>query len=284
MKALFEKVDLSDRQGLLSKHFRCQAFDTPYHFHPEYELTFIVEGKGQRFVGDRVHAFSAPDLVLLGPHLPHFWCSSGLSGSEAVVVQFTSLFVESVIRPFEVFRPITALLEASDRGCVFDIEATRTAQDTLMRIASQSPFDQCITLLTLLYELGRHPTRALASEGYVIHESRSTESYRMQRIIDFTVAHFKEPIRIGEVAAVASMSISAFCRFFRSKTGDTYFLYLQRIRIAQACTLLRNEREYSVAEVAYESGFGNLSHFHKVFLREMGQSPLQYQKQWRSFS
>jgi hypothetical protein len=50
-------------------------FDAEWHFHPEWELTWILEGRGRRCVGDFTEPFASGDLVLVGPELPHFWFS-----------------------------------------------------------------------------------------------------------------------------------------------------------------------------------------------------------------
>ena len=57
----------------------------------EYELTWIIRGQGQRYVGRQVESFEAGDLVWLGPNLPHCWINTPSDSHEeveALVVQF----------------------------------------------------------------------------------------------------------------------------------------------------------------------------------------------------
>ena len=49
------------------------SFDFKWHFHPEYELTFIVKGNGHRLIGNSHQEFSDNDFVLIGPNIPHTW-------------------------------------------------------------------------------------------------------------------------------------------------------------------------------------------------------------------
>ena len=44
-----------------------------WHYHSQMELTLIVQGSGTHFIGDSITHFNAPDLVLIGPNLPHYW-------------------------------------------------------------------------------------------------------------------------------------------------------------------------------------------------------------------
>ena len=97
MKAVFEQVKSDPSKALLVRHFTIPQFDAPFHFHPEYELTLIVKGEGQRFVGKQVDNFSDGDLVFLGSHLPHCWINHQKKNqtelSEAIVVQFNQHFL-----------------------------------------------------------------------------------------------------------------------------------------------------------------------------------------------
>jgi hypothetical protein len=65
-------------------------FEFNWHYHPEIELTYIVAGKGNRTVGNRLDRFRPGDLVLIGPNLPHVWVSDPEDygqAHQAIVVQ-----------------------------------------------------------------------------------------------------------------------------------------------------------------------------------------------------
>ena len=50
-------------------------FDYAAHFHSDYEINMVINGKGKRIVGDCVAPFSDIDLVMVGPNIPHRWIS-----------------------------------------------------------------------------------------------------------------------------------------------------------------------------------------------------------------
>ena len=97
IKASFEVLQPANRQSFLVRKFDQWVFDGPYHFHPEYELTFITKGSGKRYVGTHMEDFFTGDLVLLGPNLPHCWKLANIDQTQheagAIVIQFTADFL-----------------------------------------------------------------------------------------------------------------------------------------------------------------------------------------------
>jgi AraC-like DNA-binding protein len=73
------------------------------------------------------------------------------------------------------------------------------------------------------------------------------------------------------------MTPEAFCRFFKKHTRKTYVTFLNAVRVEQACRRLRSEDDQLVAEIAYSCGFGNVSHFNRVFRKITGKTPREFQ-------
>ena len=99
MKATYQKILLSEGSSFVATRLILPRFHSEYHFHPEYELKYVIESKGKRFVGDTIENFQEGDLILLGPNIPHYWKNdaihdqSDLMQSKAVVVMFSEDFL-----------------------------------------------------------------------------------------------------------------------------------------------------------------------------------------------
>ena len=89
--------------------------------------------------------------------------------------------------------------------------------------------------------------------------------------------HYRRPIALAEVAQLANMTEKAFCRFFKKSTQKTLIQFITELRISHACKLLLTE-EFSIGEICFASGFGNLSNFNRVFKRVTGQTPKAYRR------
>ncbi|RIV27448.1 AraC family transcriptional regulator [Fibrisoma montanum] len=283
MKALFEKVAIAEQSSLLVRRFKLPYFDAPWHFHPEYELTYIAAGYGRRFVGDSVEPFQAGDLVLIGPNMPHFWRSDDdfyridrPYPAESIAIQFPIGFEQRGLAALPEAEPVQQLLHRARYGLRFSPAASRQVADDLNRLVTRSGFDQLLAFLGILNQLTRDmAVELLASEGYQLAPSEA-ETERMKRVLEYVLAHFKEDVRIEQIASVAGMAPAAFCRYFRKRTRKSFVEYLNELRVNHARKLLATG-DVSVSQVGLECGFNTISHFHRLFKLHTGLTPLNYQ-------
>ncbi len=288
MKALFEKVMLGEQRSVLVRQFQLPYFDSPWHYHPEYELTYIPHSYGRRFVGDHVDTFRAGDLVLLGPDLPHFWRNddefyqpdSSLR-AESVVVQFPAAFDERVLAVLPEAAAIRQLLQRARYGLHFSLACSASVAESIAQLPKQTGLSQLLALLAILNQLANDAeARLLASDGYQL-ATGSAETERMKRVLEFMLANFRSEIRIEHISSIAGMAPAAFCRYFKNRTRKTFVDYLNELRIGHARKLLTTV-DLSVGQISMESGFTSNSHFHRLFKKHTGITPFQYQLEARS--
>lgn len=283
MKALFEKVMFNEQSSLLVRRFELLYFDAPWHYHPEYELTYIVKSHGRRFVGDHVEPFQAGDLVLLGPDLPHFWRNDdefyqpdSTHLAESIVVQFPATFTERGLASIPEAVSVRELLERARYGLRFSSKMSQTTAGLLEKLPQQTGLTQVLSLLAILNILATDPNaQLLASDGYQLAPG-AAETERMKRVLEFMLRHFREEVRVEQIASIAGMAPAAFCRYFKNRTRKTFVEYLNELRTGHARKLLTNV-DMSVGQVGLECGYNNNSHFHRQFKLSTGMTPFQYQ-------
>ena len=81
-----------------------------------------------------------------------------------------------------------------------------------------------------------------------------------------------EKLCAEDLAVIAGFSVSHFRRVFKSLTGKTLNLYIQTIRIHEACKLLK-DKNINVEQVAEAVGYSDMKHFYSVFKRITGKLP-----------
>lgn len=283
MKALFEKITIGEQNSLLVRRFQMPHFDVPWHYHPEYELTYIRRGDGRRFVGDHVESFVAGDLVLIGPDMPHFWRSDDdyyrnepTLQAEWVVVQFPIAFSQDVLANLPEAATVTDLLNRSRYGLRFSPAASARMAQEIDQLTTQMGLNQVLSVLHILDQLATdRDAQTLASDGCQLAPG-TAETERMKRVFEFILNHFREEIRVEQIASVAGLAPAAFCRYFKRRTRKSFVEYLNELRIGHARKLLTNV-DLSVGQIGLECGFNNVSHFHRQFKLHTSMTPLRYQ-------
>lgn len=99
----------------------------------------------------------------------------------------------------------------------------------------------------------------------------------IERALLFIRANYTEPITLDQVAREAAMSLFHFCRTFKAALGVGVYHYVLQLRVEKAKQLLRDP-QLTVAEVAFEAGFTDLSSFYRVFRLMTGQRPGEWRR------
>jgi len=97
----------------------------------------------------------------------------------------------------------------------------------------------------------------------------------LDRVLARVHACFLEPICLSQVAREAGVSRQHLGRLWKRKLGVSFNGYLHALRIEHACALLR-EHGKKIIDVAFESGFGSISQFNRVFRQVQGISPREF--------
>jgi signal transduction histidine kinase/DNA-binding response OmpR family regulator len=100
----------------------------------------------------------------------------------------------------------------------------------------------------------------------------------IKKIRNFMLANLGEEINIKNLCMEVAMSKTQLYRKFNSLTDKTLFEYLQLLRLHHAKDLLLTS-DINVSEVAFQTGFKNISHFSKVFTKEFGVNPSKVREQ-----
>ncbi|MEM1120117.1 MAG: AraC family transcriptional regulator [Bacteroidota bacterium] len=276
MKPVLEKIPIGQAQTILAFEHRKKDFETPWHFHPQHELTLIEESVGTKFVGDFVGNYQPRELVLLRSNLPHYWKNqpneSGLARS--VVIQWN----EDVFAKTPELTTIFTMLKVAARGLVFGEKITEKVYEYIKQLPQKSGGDLYIGLLSILLQLSMSTYTTLSRASF--EQDLSPEySTRMSKIHDFINANFHRKIYLKEVADLINMTEQSFARFFKKMMGRSFFTFLNEYRINQATRLLL-DTDWTVATVGYQCGFESLPFFYQQFNKYQQISPLKYRKQF----
>lgn len=284
IKAQFENLYPDSHASFIVNAFMLDKFDVPYHFHPQYELTLIVKGNGKRFVGKNMAGFDSGDLVFLGSDLPHSWKSEDTVGTEmvqSVVVQFEKNFLGPEFFEKPELAELNNLLKLSAYGIHFFNDAAAVAGEKMKLLARQeNAFRKLTLLLEILYDLAKAGDYVLLDEDGMVAQQHNSHKERVNAALGYIVDNFRNDIVLHKVASLANMSPNAFCKYFKKMTNKTFVETVIDYRISFAIQQLI-ATDKAVSEIALESGFGDISHFYKLFKKRMNMSPLNYRNSFQ---
>jgi AraC-like DNA-binding protein len=284
MKPQFRKVSSGPCSFVVYER-KEPALRFQWHYHAEYELTLIVDGYGQRFVGDSVAGYRSGDLVLLGPNVPHSWSSDPLYARErqphrAVVVQFREDFLGPEFFKLQEMKKVASLLRRSSLGLSFGhTDLGRRVANMLLQIPSMPPSKRLVELLAMLSELAEEEHASDLMTGAMRPAGRPSDQQRVEAICAYLKEHFEEEIDFSQLSKIFYMEQASLCRFFKRATGRTMTTYLNELRINAAAELVIHT-DVSILEIALRSGFGNYSNFNRQFKRIRGFGPRDLRQQF----
>lgn len=283
MKPLYRKIIQAAGSSFSFVEESPPLFETPWHFHPEYELILITNGVGKRYMGDSIADFDAFELILIGPNLPHFWRNADdcdLGKANAYVIHFQENFLGNEFFNLPEMILIRQLLHKAQTGLKFTGSANVEVGNVIQRLSALTPFERLIQLQLILYRLaGSTECESLSSPGFV-ESFQATRNERISKVYEYVMYHFRQKITLEAIASVANMSEVGFCRYFKTTTGKPFFSFLNEIRIGYACRLLMDSA-LNITQIAYESGFNNLAHFNRQFKTTTRYTPQQYRESFK---
>ncbi len=280
MKASFEQLDNSKDGSFLFRQFNLAYFDAPYHFHPEFELTLILKSEGKRFVGNQVADFKEGDLVLLGPNVPHCWKNDGIgieNSSRSIVIQFKEDFLGDKFFENIETQPIKSLLDKAKSGILISGKTRDRVAREMIFLLTVPPFQKLLGILDLLNTIATSKDIEIIDNQPDKYDLSAIDLDRINKVYAYVIEHYTQDIHLETAAHLTNMTETAFCRYFKKITKKTFLDLVTEFRIKHACNLLTTS-DKQVAEVCFESGFGNISHFNKQFKVFTGYSPLNYRK------
>lgn len=266
--------------------FRCFNHDYPalgarYCVHVEYEIHLIRKGTGHYKIGDQLGKFKAGQVSIVGSRVPHDWVSdlrkNQVIKDRDVVIQFSREWLEKVRKLVPEVSDFEQLLNDAQRAIIFSGGSSIAAEKILDTITNKSGIEQVTNLFEILLIMSKAPE---SERAYVLADPYVTDSAPKARLaaekgVSYIFANIDKKISLSEAAKLSYMSESTFSRTFKIASGLNFSEMIRKLRIEHGCKLLTST-ELSVAAIAKDCGYTNLSNFNRQFLKEMGITPREF--------
>lgn len=259
---------------------RCVVDDrTDYHSHNFVEIAYVAGGSGTHIIKGKPFEVQKGNITLINFDVPHQFVAGN---SELLIYNcvFTpdylgAMFAESrnffdakdhfllgnfLDQGFESY--INVIAGSGENAHVLNIfermlkeyESKQIGYKEIMR-------GYLIELLVLIFRL-----QIRTGTG---------SSQKLLESLDYINNHFTEEIKLEVLADMSNISVSHFCRLFKSLTGVTVTGYVQSLRMDEACRLL-GATDKNVVEIASDVGYSDMKHFYSVFKKVTGKLPKEF--------
>jgi len=287
MKPHFHLVPRNAEYPYLCRQHTLPNLGTVWHYHPELELHYIIRGEGVRFVGDNISSFAAGELLLLGENLTHMWrCTRKYFlgnpdvTAEAIVVQFLPDFMGKDFMLKRESAAVHALFERAKYGFVVHGKTKKQVVDLMRKSVSVEGLDRLILIMNMVHILANSDELTQIATGWTTHDVNREEAGRINEVYHYILARYREEITLPEIASVAHLSVTSFCRYFKMMTKKTFKDFLIEVRISHAKRMLIEDQHYTTEAICFECGFSNRSNFFRHFRNIVGCTPVEYKRQY----
>ena len=261
-------------------HLPC--INNRWHYHQEFELIYFQKGSGTQFIGDSITGFYEGNVMLIGPQLEHYWqfedqyFSEGHDANvEAYVVHFDKNFCGNAFFNLPECADVLKLLERAKRG-IKVVDSAQKVAECLVQMNAARGYERLTLLIRALGIISEddsaYPVVTNGFGNLSIHNDK-----RIDLIVEYLSKNLQNHISLKDLSEVAAMNPTSLCRYFKAKANESLSSYIEKMRVGNACKLIARE-EMSMKQIAHESGFRNLTSFHKSFRKLKGTTPLMFQQ------
>ncbi|MDO4649052.1 MAG: AraC family transcriptional regulator [Eubacteriales bacterium] len=247
-----------------------------YHWHVEYELIRVIEGNFTVTLDEKTFRTTKGDVIFVNSGVLH----AGIPEQcvyECIVFDMNAFlkanpacaeYMQRVIHQELMIFPHFTSEQSEILSCV----------SAIFEAMSQKPDGYHLSVFGQFYHLfgivfGNH----YYLEGVAPTRRDYKRIMQLKKVVEFLERNYTTQITLQELSASVSMSPKYFCRFFSEMTHQTPMDYLNRMRIEQACYQL-SASDASITEIAYQTGFNDLSYFIRTFRKYKGMTPGKYKR------
>lgn len=247
------------------------------HFHGNYEIYCLLEGERYYFIKDGTYFVSKGDIVLIPPYQLHKTLDADSPQHERLLLYFEKECFSAIAGPMEDL--LLTPFYSQYKVLHFSEENRTIVLNLAGRIVSEmhnKPVGFELQMKVLLMELLIFCTRNLSVKDSI--STKSMPIYKgISEIVQYMNINYNKSLTLPMVSGEFFISPYYLSRKFKQTTGFTFVEYLNNVRVIEAQNLLRTT-DWTVIRIAQETGFGNISHFGRVFKEISGVTPMAFRR------
>lgn len=243
------------------------------HINQFYEIYIFVEGYADYIVGDSYFTLKKGDVILINQYETHkvVLKETGFYERFYLLVPIDS-FDGFAYNPFDNITPKLISLSDKKRSEVLNIlfEMKKILGHDNNEQKSFNAYGLFLQFLSLI----SNEANFIKTDPLAVRPNKLPKF--ISDILIYIDANLTKIDSVGALAKHFCISQPYLSTTFKKYIGTSIKIYIQTKKIAYAKELL--DKNYTVTEACYESGFNDCSYFAKIFKSHTGITPLNYQK------
>lgn len=261
------------------------------HCHDFIELVYVTEGRGEHHYKGSSYPVSKGDVFVIPPFVHHDYRVIG----ETPLNLYNVLFLPSfLISELQALSKVTSFLnffyvepffrQALDfdshlKLSIWEGQEIIPRLERIIEEYDRKSLGYRISIKALLIELLVWLSRRY-EQRIVTPPVHTNHSKTIQAVCEFIDHHYTQDISLEQMCRMFQMSQSNFTAKFKKTVGRTFIEYRNEVRIQASLKPLR-ETNKKMVEIADEVGISDLSHYNKLFKKQIGLTPREYRLQYQ---
>lgn len=258
---------------------RHEEYNMVKHWHPEVEFQYFLSGKRLFFIESKVYMCKPGSLVIVDSNQVHNTASDKELFHDRVLLSFEKEKFQKILEDmgfdmdefFSLFNGLIQIPE-TDRSYLEWL-----LMDLANEVKKKKPMYQ-LSVQVRVTELFVYLTRLKTSGP---REKKVVNTNEVDELVNKVTLYIRDAYKtagsLQDIAKYFYLDKSYLSRIFKRSTGYTVSEFTNIRRIQQSQKLLE-DTDWTIAKVAEEVGYQNLTYYNRVFKKYIETSPLQYRK------
>ena len=256
------------------------------HIHNEFEIFIVLKGSGIAKIKNKSYSLKEGDIFLINSGEVHSYMRDPLYTLDVEDTDDVPLFLFVQISNHclrEYFPQIrTTIFNSCNLRDYLSDEEANSMINLLVQSAKIYFMEEPLYQLNVLSNIAKVLVSCYKEVPHeIISEAQKTnlkqKNLRVERIISYIDANFETQIRLQDLAEQENLSPTHFSHLFTSLFGVTFQNYVNIKRMEQCIRLMPN-KEKTLLEISYESGFSDPKYMNRMFIKHYGYTPKEYRR------
>lgn len=261
------------------------------HAHDYIEIAYVASGCGIHRLGNGEYNVARGDLFLINYRIPHEFRSFSDTSEPPLVVCnciFKPEFIGCSLLNCRDFAQVAhhslfrSLFPEEDEACS-DIMLLNCDNPAIGELYEKMLIEYSLCDTGYIEILRAYVIELFVTIFRTIKKEKTESCIERQRremiekAITYLRNNYSQEVKLEDLSMMSFLSRNYFCRLFKQHTGVTVSEYIQKVRMEEACRLLR-ETSGKVIDIAADVGYSDIKFFNTVFKRQTGKTPREYRK------